>query len=73
MKTLKDFIIEQTNTEEVIDIPFLENEEMWAQRVIDEHKEEPKYEKDNGPLTEEQVKQVQDTVEKEVQIGRAHV
>ena len=48
-----------------LDIPVLENEEMWAQRVIDEHKEEPKYEADNGPLTDDQIKQVQASVEQQ--------
>lgn len=49
-----------------LDIPILENEEMWAQRVIDEQpKEEPKYEADDGALTEEQVEQVQASVEEE--------
>jgi hypothetical protein len=48
-----------------LDIPILENEEMWAQRVIDEHKEEAKYEPDDGPLTDEQIAQVKASVEQE--------
>ena len=50
-----------------IDIPVLENEEMWAQRVIDEHKEEPKYEPDDGPLTDEQVEQIQESATQKVE------
>jgi len=46
-----------------LDIPVLENEEMWAQRVIDEHKEEPKYEADDGALTAEQLAQLKAFVE----------
>lgn len=46
-----------------LNVPVLENEEMWASRVIDEHKEEPKYEPDDGPLTDEQIEQVKETVE----------
>jgi hypothetical protein len=45
-----------------LDIPVLENEEMWAQRVIDE---QPKYEADDGALTEEQIGQVKSSVEEE--------
>jgi hypothetical protein len=46
-------------TEPDLDIPVLENEEMWAQRVIDEQpKEEAKYEADDGALTAEQIAQV---------------
>jgi hypothetical protein len=48
-----------------LDIPILENEEMWAQRVIDEHKEEAKYEPDDGPLIDEQIAQVKASVEQE--------
>ena len=48
-----------------LDIPILENEETRAQRAIDEHKEEPKYEADNGPLTDEQIAQIQTSVEEE--------
>jgi hypothetical protein len=47
-----------------LDIPVLENEEMWAQRVIDEQpKEEAKYEADDGALTAEQIAQVKAFVE----------
>jgi hypothetical protein len=48
-----------------LDIPVLENEEMWTQRVIDEHKEEPKYESDDGPLTDSQIEQIKASVEEE--------
>jgi hypothetical protein len=47
---------------EDLNIPVLENEETWAQRVIDEHKEEPKYEADNGPLTDSQIEQIKELV-----------
>ena len=53
-----------------LDIPVLENEETWAQRVIDEN---PAYEADNGPLTEEQVKQVQESVEEEKSVEVATI
>ena len=51
-----------------LDIPVLENEEMWAQRVIDEQpkeeaKEQAKYQADNGALTAEQIAQVKAFVE----------
>jgi hypothetical protein len=51
-----------------LDIPVLENEEMWAQRVIDEQpkeeaKEQAKYEADDGALTAEQIAQVKAFVE----------
>jgi hypothetical protein len=47
-----------------LDIPVLENEEMWAQRVIDEQpKQEAKYEADDGALTAEQIAQVKAFVE----------
>jgi len=47
-----------------LDIPILENEEMWAQRVIDEQpKEEAKYEPDDGVLTDEQIQQVKESVQ----------
>ena len=45
-----------------LDIPVLENEEMWSQRVIDEH---AKYEADNGPLTKNQIEQIKSSVEEE--------
>ena len=48
-----------------LDIPVLENEEMWASRVIDEQQKEAKYEADDGPLTNEQVEQVKSSVEEE--------
>ena len=48
-----------------LDIPVLENEEMWASRVIDEHEKQAKYEADDGPLTEEQIEQVKSSVEEE--------
>ena len=47
---------------EDLNIPILENEETWTQRVIDEHKEEPKYEADDGPLTDSQIEQVKELV-----------
>jgi hypothetical protein len=58
-----------------LNIPVLENEEMWSQRVIDENKNEemasdvvelthqPAYEPDDGELTDEQTKQIEETVE----------
>lgn len=64
-----------------LDIPILENEETWAQRVIDENPqeemasdvaelnqpaEEPMYEADNGTLTADQIEQVKASVEEEV-------
>jgi hypothetical protein len=48
-----------------LDIPVLENEEMWASRVIDEHQKEAKYEADDGFLTSEQIEQVKSSVEEE--------
>jgi hypothetical protein len=48
--------------EDDLNIPVLENEEMWSQRVIDE---QPKYEADNGALTEEQIEQIKSSVEEE--------
>ncbi len=45
-----------------LDIPVLENEEMWAQRVIDE---QPKYEQDDGSLTDDQIAQIKDSAEEE--------
>jgi hypothetical protein len=57
-------IAEIPRPEPDLDIPVLENEEMWAQRVIDEQpKEEAKYEADDGQLTDEQIAQVQSSVE----------
>jgi hypothetical protein len=57
-------IAEIPRPEPDLDIPVLENEEMWAQRVIDEQpKEQPKYEADDGALTAEQIQQVQASVE----------
>jgi len=49
--------------EPYLDIPILENEEMWAQRVIDEHKEEPKYEADDGPITDDQIQQIKESAQ----------
>ena len=50
-----------------LDIPVLENEEMWASRVIDEHQKQAKYEADNGPLTNNQIEQIKSSVEEEQQ------
>ena len=47
-----------------LNIPILENEEMWASRVIDEN-QKAKYEQDDGPLTDEQIKQVKQSTEEE--------
>jgi hypothetical protein len=58
-------IAEISKPEPDLDIPILENEEMWAQRVIDEHDEKLKYEADNGALTDEQIAQVKASVEEE--------
>ena len=49
-------------TQPDLDIPVLENEEMWAQRVIDE---QPKYPADDGALTQDQIEQVKSSVEEE--------
>ena len=51
--------------EDNLDIPVLENEEMWASRVIDEHQQQAKYEADDGFLTSEQIEQVKSSVEEE--------
>jgi len=73
---------EQANTEAAkierpepdLDIPVLENEEMWAQRVIDENKEmasdlvelsQAAYPQDDGALTEDQIAQIKSSVEEE--------
>ena len=59
-------IAEITKPESDLDIPVLENEEMWAQRVIDEQPhEEAKYEPDDGALTDEQIEQIKSSVEEE--------
>jgi hypothetical protein len=58
-------IAEIPRPEPDLDIPILENEEMWAQRVIDEHDEKFKYEADDGALTDEQIAQVKASVEEE--------
>jgi len=58
-------IAEIPRPEPDLDIPVLENEEMWSQRVIDENKEQPKYEADDGVLTDEQIAQVQTSVEEQ--------
>ena len=55
-------IAEIEQPEPDLDIPVLENEEMWAQRVIDE---QPKYEQDDGPLTQTQIEQIKSSVEEE--------
>jgi hypothetical protein len=54
-------IAEIPKLEPDLDIPVLENEETWAQRVIDEQYYEP----DDGPLTEDQVEQIEASVEEE--------
>jgi len=46
-----------------LDIPVLENEEMWASRVIDEHQKQANYEADDGPLTDDQISQIKASVE----------
>jgi|LakMenEpi03Aug12_release.lakeMendotaPanAssembly.Ray.scaffolds.fasta_scaffold39143_11 hypothetical protein len=57
-------IAEIPRPEPDLDIPVLENEEMWAQRVIDEQpKEEAKYEADDGALTDDQIQQVKESVD----------
>jgi hypothetical protein len=58
-------VSEIPKTEPDLDIPVLENEEMWAQRVIDEHQKEKKYEEDDGPLTQEQIEQIKSSVDQE--------
>ena len=60
-------IAEIPRPEPDLDIPILENEEMWAQRVIDEHDKKLKYEADDGALTDEQVEQIQDSVTQKVE------
>jgi hypothetical protein len=60
-----------------LDIPVLENEEMWAQRVIDEQskeeaKKEAKYEADDGALTAEQIAQVKAFVEDTPPLAPVH-
>jgi len=45
-----------------LDIPVLENEEMWASRVIDEQQKQAKYEEDDGFLTSEQIEQIKESV-----------
>jgi hypothetical protein len=57
--------VSKIDTEHDLNIPVLENEEMWAQRVIDEHEKEPKYEADDGPLSSEQIAQIKSSIEKE--------
>ena len=58
-------IAEIPRPEPDLDIPILENEEMWAQRVIDEHDKKLKYEADDGALTDEQIEQIKTSVEEE--------
>jgi len=66
---------EQANTEadqikqdEDLNIPVLENEEMWAQRVIDE---QPKYPADDGALTDNQIAQIRSFIEEEQTVPAA--
>ena len=47
-----------------LNIPVLENEEMWASRVIDEH-QKAEYEADDGPLTPDQIEQIKKSAEDE--------
>ena len=75
---------EQANTEadrikqdEDLNIPILENEEMWASRVIDENLQnqemasdlaeinQPVYPEDDGALTDNQIAQIKSSVEEE--------
>ena len=58
-------VAEITKSEPDLDIPLLENEEMWASRVIDEHQREAKYEADDGALTDEQIEQIKSSVAEE--------
>ena len=48
-----------------LNIPVLENEEMWASRVIDEHQKQANYEADDGPLTADQIEQIKKSAEEE--------
>ena len=48
-----------------LNIPVLENEEMWASRVIDEHQKQANYEADDGPLTADQIEQIKKSAEDE--------
>ena len=48
-----------------LNIPILENEEMWASRVIDEHQKQANYEADDGPLTPDQIEQIKKSAEDE--------
>jgi hypothetical protein len=52
---------------EDLDIPVLENEEMWAQRVIDEHKEEAEEQAKDQASHEALVKLFQNNASKEVE------
>ena len=61
-------VAEITKSEPDLDIPVLENEEMWASRVIDEHQREVKYEADNGALTDEQIEQIKSSVAEEQKV-----
>ena len=59
-------IADLPKSEPDLDIPVLENEEMWSQRVIDEQpKDESKYEPDDGALTTDQIEQVKDSLEED--------
>ena len=53
--------------EEDLDMPVLENEEMWAQRVIDEHKEEAEEQAKDQASHEALVKLFQNTASTEVE------
>jgi hypothetical protein len=57
-------VAEIPKAEPDLDIPVLENEEMWASRVIDEH-QKAEYEADDGALTDEQIEQIKTSVEEE--------
>ncbi len=48
-----------------LNIPVLENEEMWASRVIDEHQKQANYEADDGPLTPDLIEQIKKSAEEE--------
>jgi hypothetical protein len=59
-------IAELPKPEPDLDIPVLEGEETWAQRVIDEQpKEEAQYEPDNGALTDNQIEQIKESAKEE--------
>jgi len=59
-------IAELPKAESDLDIPILEGEETWAQRVIDEQpREEPKYEPDDGALTDNLLEQIKESVKED--------